>query len=142
MPRHISTALLIAIFASLTAKASVIRDYEAHHLFPYPEANAAQTQQPSKPEIESPEFFARVNGTASLKWQSVAEASGYHVQVATDPNFKWIVLEDYHYQNTTIEVGNLEEGKHYHWRVLAVKRSNDSSWMKSAWNSSMFTTQK
>jgi hypothetical protein len=142
MPRHISTALLIAIFTSLTAKAAIVREYEAHHLYPYPEANQNVVQLPNKPEIESPAFFARLTGTATLKWQAVEGVTGYHVQVATDPNFKWLVLEDFHYQSNSIEVANLQEGLHYHWRVLAVKRTNDSSWMKSAWNRSMFTTQK
>lgn len=110
-------------------------------LFPEKQPVPAKREVPAKPELSAPAYFSEVKGgTASLTWKAVAGADEYHVQVATDPNFKWLVANADHHKDTSFEATNLEAGKHYFWRVAAVKSNNWSTWRKSFFASSMFTT--
>lgn len=110
-------------------------------LFPQPKAKAESSAVPAKPELSSPAFYAVINGDkANLTWKAVTGADEYHVQVATDPNFKWLVASVEHFKNTEFEVTGLEAGKHYFWRVAAVKSDNWSTFRKGYYASSMFET--
>src|ERR1044072_7495949 len=85
-------------------------------LFPQPQPNLSLGQPPAKPELESPTYFQKVSDSKiTLKWKEAADAPTYHVQVATDPNFKWLVKEEFLFKGTTLDVGGLEPGKHYFW---------------------------
>lgn len=110
-------------------------------LFPQPQEQPAKHDVPAKPELASPAYFSEIKGDkASLQWKAVAGADEYHVQVATDPNFKWLVANDYHVKATSFEATGLEAGKHYFWRVAAVKTANWDTFRKSFFAMSMFAT--
>jgi hypothetical protein len=111
-------------------------------LFVQPEADLSKSTPPSAPELLEPEFMAKINGaTTTLKWKSVAMADYYTVQLATDPNFKWLVANEFMHKSTSLEAKGLEAGKHYYWRVFAGKSSNEPSYTKSIAAKSMFQVQ-
>lgn len=110
-------------------------------LFPEPQAQPEKNNVPTKPELSAPAYFAEVKGEkATLTWKAVQGAEEYHVQLATDPNFKWLVANEYHHKATSFEATGLEAGKHYYWRVAAVKPNNWSTFRKSFFATSMFAT--
>jgi hypothetical protein len=110
-------------------------------LFPKKEAQNEKRDTPSKPELVAPEFYSKVSGDrATLQWKAVTGAEEYHVQVATDPNFKWLVTNEHHVSGTSFEATGLEAGKQYYWRVAAFKGTNWSTFRKGFFASSMFTT--
>lgn len=112
-------------------------------LFPQKEKNPSVVGRPSVVKLTSPKFLAKVSGTTTkLVWTAAEGATAYHVQVATDPNFKWLVANEYWVKGTSFEVTQLEADKHYYWRVAAVKGENDSMFTKSLFVDSAFTTQK
>jgi hypothetical protein len=111
-------------------------------LFPEKEANLAERTTPEKPALTNPAYFSSISGTTvKLEWKEAKDAEEYHVQVATDPNFKWLVAEDFALKTTSFEVSNLEAGKHYYWRVASVKPNNWKTFRKSFFATSMFETQ-
>lgn len=110
-------------------------------LFPQPKADPTKNEVPAKPELASPGYYAAIKGDkTTLTWKAVTGADEYHVQVATDANFKWLVANEYSVKNTSFEVTGLEAGKHYFWRVAAVKSNNWSTFRKSFFAMSMFET--
>lgn len=110
-------------------------------LFPPKQAEPAKREVPSKPELSAPAYFTKISGDkVTLQWKEVAGADEYHVQVATDPNFKWLVANDYHHKTTSFEATGLEAGKEYFWRVAAVKSTNWSTFRKGYFANSMFAT--
>ena len=109
--------------------------------FPQPTDKAEKREVPAKPELVAPAYFSSVKGDkVTLQWKEVTGADEYHIQVATDPNFKWLVKEDHHAKATSFDVDGLEGGKHYFWRVSAVKSNNWSTFRKSFFAMSMFET--
>ncbi|RYZ80116.1 MAG: hypothetical protein EOP04_26495, partial [Proteobacteria bacterium] len=95
---------------------------EMNALFPKAVPNLALSTFPLKPEIESPTYYQKLSDTkTTLKWKGAEAGAVYHVQVATDPNFKWLVKEEQLFNGTSLEVAGLEAGKHYFWRVAGVK---------------------
>jgi hypothetical protein len=116
------------------------RDMNA--LFPKPQPNVALSQPPAKTELVSPSYYEKMSGaTATLKWKESTDASVYHVQVATDPNYKWLVKEEHLYKGTSLELSGLEAGKHYFWRVAAVKPDNKAGDIAGPFAASMFETK-
>ncbi len=117
---------------------------EEHHeeLFPKPAPNRALAAVPAKPVLTSPEFEAKVEGSTTLKWEGVEGVDGYHLQVATDPAFKWLVKNEMLVKETQASVDSLKANSHYYWRVAAVKRGNMASYSKSAFATQMFSTYK
>jgi hypothetical protein len=132
-------AILLATLISATSFASG----DAHApLFPQPQADANKTTKPGAVKLVEPKnFSAHIGDKALLKWEAVELADLYYVQVAKDPNFKWLIAENVASKETQIEVAGLEKGKHYYWRVLGYKSSNDPSYMKGPWSTSMFETK-
>lgn len=111
-------------------------------LFPPKHADVSKGQSPVKPELVSPAYFSETSAnTQALQWKAVEGADQYHLQVATDANFKWLVVNEYELKNPGFEVSGLEAGKHYYWRVAAVKSDNASTHRKSFFATSMFATQ-
>lgn len=106
-----------------------------------PEFDASKSFAPAKPKLAEPAAFAKVSGPVQLKWAAVDTATNYHVQVATDPNFKWILVEDHFVQPTEFTFSTGEAGKTYWWRVAAVKNNNKPTHMKSFFASSSFTVK-
>ena len=114
---------------------------EMNKLFPKPMPAAGLAVEPEKTKLESPAYFAKVAATeVTLKWSAVEGADFYHLQVATDPNFKWLVANEFAVKDTAFQAKGLEVGKHYYWRVLSVKDNNAQTHRKSAFATSMFAT--
>ena len=117
-----------------------------HHpetLFPQPKANPAKRTIPGKAALIEPKFLAKITGTSTtLKWSPVAGAENYHLQVATDPNFKWLTVDNHFQKTVSFELSGLEAGKTYYWRVAAVKNSNNSMYTNSYFDSSSFEVSK
>jgi hypothetical protein len=112
-------------------------------LFPQKQKDASHSTRPTVVKLTSPKFLAKIAGTSTkLEWTAAEGATAYHVQVATDPNFKWLVANEYWVKGTSFEATQLEADKHYYWRVAAVKGENDSMFTKSLFVNSAFTTQK
>ena len=110
-------------------------------LFPPKQADMSKGQVPEKPALVSPAYHSVASGTTqALQWKTVEGADQYHLQVAKDPNFKWLVVNEYELKNPGFEVSGLEAGKSYFWRVAAVKSDNASTFRKSFFATSMFET--
>ncbi len=114
---------------------------EMRALFPPKQPAHERAHVPGKTTLEAPAFFEKVaSNQVALKWKPVEGADQYHLQIATDPNFKWLVTNEYTLKDTTFQVANLETGKHYYWRVNAVKEDNEPTHRKSGFVTSMFET--
>ncbi|MGZ3772511.1 MAG: fibronectin type III domain-containing protein [Pseudobdellovibrionaceae bacterium] len=110
-------------------------------LFPQPQPQLTKRQVPAKPELANPAFNSQVNGNKiSLQWKQVSGADEYHVQVATDSTFKWLVAEDFHVKATSYEVVGLTAGTKYYWRVAAVNTQNWNTFRKSFFAMNSFYT--
>jgi hypothetical protein len=121
--------------------ASESKSGEMNKLFPPPQPTAGATIEPSKVTLEAPTYFAKVNGSeVTLKWSAAEGADFYHLQLATDPNFKWLVTNEFAVKGTSFQAINLEAGKQYFWRVLSVKNNNAQTHRKSVFATSMFAT--
>lgn len=121
---------------------------DAHHeigvkmnsLFPGKPKNAALATTPLAVQTVEPKFLAAVPaGKVKLQWSDV-KAPEYHLQVATDPNFKWLVVNEKLFKGTSYEL-IAEAGKKYFWRVASFNSGNDSHFTKSAFTGSAFTTK-
>ena len=126
-------------FGLQTLAAEAERDMSA--LFPKPQPNLALSERPEKPTLQEPAFEQKVTGdSVTLKWNEAKGAESYHVQVATDPNFKWLVKEEQLYKGNSLTVNGLQTGKHYFWRVAGLKPENKNGHIKGPFNGSMFST--
>lgn len=111
-------------------------------LFPQPKMNKTKSTPPGKTELIEPAFMAQVPGsTVTLKWNSVDTAENYHLQVATDPNFKWLKVNENFVKRPSYDLSGLEAGQKYYWRVAAVKNSNDPMYIKGPFEVSSFETK-
>ncbi|MEK6773082.1 MAG: fibronectin type III domain-containing protein [Bdellovibrionota bacterium] len=132
----ITTILSVQSLASESANKST-------ELFPPKQANKTLSTPPAATMLASPAFMAKISGNeVTLKWSPVEGVENYHLQVATDPVYKWITAEEQLFNGTSYELKNLETGKHYYWRVAAVKPGNMASYSKSEFKKSMFETQE
>ncbi len=111
-------------------------------LFPEKQKNPAVSARPEQTTLAEPKFLAKVPaGTVQLKWSETAGATNYHVQVATDPNFKWLVINDHWIKTNSFDFIAAEAGKRYFWRVASVKNDNISMYTKSLFVSSAFDSK-
>ncbi len=112
-------------------------------LFPERQKNAIQSERPLVVKLTAPQFLAKISGTAAkLEWSVVQGATHYHVQVATDPNFKWLVANDYWVKTNSFNATSLEPDRKYYWRVASIKDTNDAMFTKSVFVSSLFSTSQ
>ncbi len=110
-------------------------------LFPEKQKNPTVTARPTSVKLTSPKFLAKVSTpTVKLEWAAADGATSYHVQVATDPNFKWLVTNEHFVKTTSYDMANLQPGQKYYWRIASLKGENDSSFTKSLFISSVFAT--
>lgn len=108
-------------------------------LFPQPEKNPAVSNRPLPVKLSSPSFLSSVSaGSVKLEWAPSEGASAYHVQVATDPQFKWLVINETAVKGNNYDFTKAEAGKQYFWRVAATKYENVSMFTKSLFTSSAF----
>lgn len=104
--------------------------------------DSTKSETPSLTTLKSPKFLESVEAPkVKLSWTEAKNALAYHVQLATDPNFKWLVMEEKAVQSTTIEFDKLEKGQKYYWRVFARKPDNEPSYTKSSPAQSAFITK-
>lgn len=108
-------------------------------LFPTKQALKNQTQRPVETELKSPAFLSKqAAGNIELKWKDVAGADTYHLQVATDPNFKWLLVDNHFVKGTSFNFDKAEAGHRYYWRVASFNTQMDSMYSKSLFVSSVF----
>jgi hypothetical protein len=111
-------------------------------LFPTKQKDPKKTNRPSVVELSAPKFLSAVAaGTTNLEWKPADGANAYHIQVATDPNFKWLVAEDHFVKTNSFSFTKAEAGQRYFWRVAAFNTDNDSMFTKSNFVSSAFNVK-
>jgi hypothetical protein len=122
---------------------------EGHHglaakmnsLFPTKQPNPEKAARPATVETKSPAFLTTVGaGDVKLEWSPATNATAYHLQVATDPNFKWLVVNEKFVKETTYTL-KAESGKRYFWRVAGFNGDNNSMYTKSNFVSSAFNVK-
>ena len=114
---------------------------EMNSLFPEKQKIIQLGTTPAVVEIKAPKFLSKITTPAKLEWKEARGANAYHVQVATDPNFKWLVAEDHFVKTTSFEVTKTEAGRKYYWRVAAYNTDNDSMYAKSNFSGSVFVAK-
>lgn len=111
------------------------------NLLPQPKANKVMATPPAQVSLVSPAALSKVQGTSvELEWTTVADAQTYHVQVAKDAAFKWIIAEDHFVKSNTFNATNLPKGQIF-WRVAASKPQNMAAHWKSLFSSSSFEVE-
>lgn len=109
---------------------------------PQPVYDLSKGKLPGLVKLLEPKALSTVTGTSvTLKWQPVEHAEVYHVQVAKDPRYKWLVTENYDVKGESFELSGLEAGHQYFWRVAARNPSHDAGWTKGAFTASSFETK-
>ncbi len=87
------------------------------------------------PEI--PTLVAPANGSANeadvleLQWNTATAAELYHLQVASDPSFGSLVVDDEGLNSTHFTVRDLEVGAMYYWRIRSSNGSGYSDWSET-----------
>jgi hypothetical protein len=110
--------------------------------YPRKKADKSLASRPGQVELLEPKALSEISGAqVTLKWKPVEGAESYRLQVATDPNFKWLVTQEDFFKGTSYDLKGLEAGKHYFWRVFAWRPQNDASWSSSFANLSSFETK-
>jgi hypothetical protein len=108
------------------------------NLLPQPKANKILATIPKKVILKSPEPLSKVKETSVLlEWAPSEGAETYHVQIAKDPAFKWILQEDHFVTATQFQATNLPKGQIF-WRVAASKPKNMPAHWKSSFSASSF----
>lgn len=102
-----------------------------------PEVDRSKATLPGHVTLAEPKALAKVSGTVTLKWAPVEGAEVYHVQVAKDARFKWLVSNEYDVKGETFQVPTLEAGQ-YFWRVAARRPANDAQWTHGYFSNSSF----
>lgn len=131
------------LLISILALCSVSYGAGNSHGFPQPQKDSNKATKPAPIQILSPKAFEKVSAQkVELTWQETQGAQAYHLQVATDPEFKWVIINENFYEGLKFELSNLQAGTTYFWRVAGVKRDNDPTWMKGIFTLSSFETKK
>lgn len=140
------SCLLLVSFGALAESGGHAEGKGQHRdntgLFPQPKADLSRGTPPASPELTAPAFQSKVADTeVALTWNASEGANAYHVQVATDPNFKWLKADEHWVKDTTFQVKDLEKGKHYYWRVAPWRDANKAASNKGSFAVSTFITE-
>ena len=112
-----------------------------NEIFKQPVANVALSEMPTSTQVVEPAFLSQVKGSeVTLKWKAV-EGVKYHLQVATDPNFKWLVVNEPLVSYTEYPLKNLQPKTQYFWRVYTQKPDNSRGYTKGQPAGSEFEVQ-
>lgn len=114
---------------------------EMNSLFPEKQKNSKIASRPPAVELTGPKFLSKISGDVKLEWKPTAGADSYHLQIATDPNFKWLVVQEQSLKQTAYGYSKGEPGKKYYWRVAAINSKNDSMYTKSNFTGSVFVAK-
>ncbi len=114
---------------------------QMNSLFPEKQQLKKATARPAVVELTEPRFLAKISGPTRLEWKEAPGANVYHVQVATDPNFKWLVANEHFVKINSFEFAKPAAGNKYFWRVAAYNTNNDSGYNKSNFTSSVFVAK-
>lgn len=107
-----------------------------------PVADRSKGTIPAQVTLTQPKALAKVSGTSvQLKWERLEAATVYHVQVAKDPRFMWLITENHNVNGESFEVSGLESGKQYFWRVAARRPENQAGTTKGVFTQSSFEVQ-
>jgi hypothetical protein len=110
--------------------------------FPPKQADHTKSTRPAKVQGLEPAYMTTVNGSsASLSWKAADATQVFHIQVAKDPNFKWLITEDQNLKATSFEVTGLEAGHNYWWRVAGRAPDNQALYTKGYFVVSSFKTK-
>lgn len=130
---------LLAFFATLVS--ITVWASEGHEYYHQGEPQLALNAKPAVPKLVSPAALSSVSGAeVDLKWEAVAEADAYSVQVSTDPGFFSSLVNEGIWNSTDYKVKGLEAGKIYYWRVASLKTGNKTGAIKSNYKRSSFKT--
>ena len=114
-------------------------------LFPEKQPDPTRVARPGATELVSPSFLSNLTpGTVRLEWKSGTNVNGaaqYHVQVATDPNFKWLVVNEHFVNGKMYDFTKAEAGQRYFWRVAGVKGDNKPGYTQANFVSSAFNVK-
>jgi hypothetical protein len=138
-------AHIMILIASLSLSLTTFAANDSHgeekayrNLLPQPKAIKALATPPKKVELKSPEALSKVTGSnVLLEWVPSEGAETYHIQIAKDPAFKWIIQEDHFVKATSFQAVNLPKGQVF-WRVAASRPGNMAAHWKSIFTSSSF----
>ena len=134
--------IMLGIFV-LLLNSSVVHAASRHQTahagpgIPQPQPILHLGQPPKPPTLVSPAPLSVINSkTVELQWTKEPEAFTYHVQVAKDPMFKWLIHEHHEVKDNRYLVTDLPTGQVF-WRVFSQKPQNQAGLWKSpaAWSS-------
>ncbi|HEX6983551.1 MAG TPA: SusE domain-containing protein [Balneolaceae bacterium] len=91
-------------------------------------AAEAENSEPVTTSLQSPKDGAtKVPTNAKLQWTTVATASAYNLQLATDQNFSSIVVEE-EVQEAAFQTTEVSTQTTYYWRVKPVVENEETAW--------------
>lgn len=139
--------LLLSLTCQFTFAAHTSEHKEGEHaekdwneVFKQPVMNNTLTQMPAQSQLLEPAFMAQVKAPeVVLKWKPV-EGVKYHLQVATDPNYKWLIANEQLVSFNEFALKNLKPNQQYFWRVFTQKPDNQRGYTKSLAVGSEFET--
>lgn len=142
----ISLTILLSAQISLADDATPDHSSEApaahdwNKVFPQPTPNLALGTIPPSSEIVAPAYMSKVPaGEVTLKWKPVPHVM-YHLQVATDPNYKWLVADEKLITYTEYKLKAAKPNQQYFWRIYTQATDNKPGYTKGAAVSSEFET--
>lgn len=86
------------------------------------------------PILIAPDSEGTVNETlpVPLDWTPRGFVNSYHLQVATDPAFSSIVIDEMEVKETPFMAEDLEAGTTYYWRVSTTNDAGTSEWSQAS----------
>jgi hypothetical protein len=88
------------------------------------------------PILIAPESEGTVNETlpVALDWTPRGFVNSYHLQVATDPEFNTLVVDESQVMETPYLLETLEVGTAYYWRVSTTNEAGASEWSQASFS--------
>ena len=80
------------------------------------------------PLVAPPDSAVDQPSTVPFEWERVPDATTYHLQVATDPEFNNLVFEDSTLTEPNAEVGPLAYSVTHYWRIRAKNAGGIGPW--------------
>ena len=100
--------------------------YLASYNSPADGGGGTATPPATAPADLSPDDNATEQSTAlTLAWSPVGDATGYHLQVATDAAFTTLIVDDDTLTTTAYEFSDLDPSTTYYWQVRATNSAGN-----------------